>query len=165
MKHLVTGLVIILFVSCTTSESGNMEADLELLRESNNQYATFTASQDIEKWIKLYDDQAILYPAGSSPIQGLDKIQEHGNGFASLQGFGVEFELVNIEVSNDGTMGYTTNHLTLSYTNSDGDKVTTSGPDFHVWKRQEDGSWKIVIDMWNSDQPDLIVSQDSTNIE
>lgn len=164
MKQLLTGLAIILFISCTNTEV-NYEADLELLRKSDNEYASFTASQDIEKWITLYDDQAKLYPAGNSPVAGLENIKEHGNGFGSLQEFSVEFELLDIEISNDGTMGYTTNHLILSYTNSDGARVTTSGPDFHVWKRQEDGSWKILIDIWNSDQPDVIDSPDSTYIE
>lgn len=37
--------------------------------------------------------------------------------------------------------------------NAEGNPVTRQGKDFHLWKKQPDGSWKVVIDIRNFNQP------------
>jgi ketosteroid isomerase-like protein len=35
----------------------------------------------------------------------------------------------------------------------DGEPVSESVRDFHVWRKDADGEWKLVIDIWNSPIP------------
>jgi len=60
---------------------------------------------------------------------------------------------VEVEVGDGGDLGYTLNQFVITFTGSEGQPVTEQGRDFHVWRRQADGAWKVVIDIWNSDQP------------
>jgi len=35
----------------------------------------------------------------------------------------------------------------------DGNIVETFGKYVTIWKKQEDGNWKIAVDIWNSEDP------------
>ena len=50
-------------------------------------------------------------------------------------------------------MGYTLNAADLSYTGPDGKPLTEHLRDFHLWRKQPDGSWKLSIDIWNAEPP------------
>jgi ketosteroid isomerase-like protein len=65
--------------------------------------------------------------------------------------FTVSFQPVMVEVSDDASMGYTMNNAALTYTGPDGKAATEKVRDFHVWRRQKDGSWKLLVDIWNSE--------------
>lgn len=46
-------------------------------------------------------------------------------------------------------MGYTYGTANITITGPDGNPMTEGIRDFHLWKRQADGSWRIVVDIWN----------------
>jgi ketosteroid isomerase-like protein len=41
----------------------------------------------------------------------------------------------------------------LSYAGHHGKPMTDQGKTLEIWKKQTDGSWKCVADMWSSDFP------------
>ena len=51
-----------------------------------------------------------------------------------------------VDVSGDGTLGYTWGKYEFTGTGSDGQPRTGSGIYLSIWKRQADGSWKFVYD-------------------
>lgn len=53
---------------------------------------------------------------------------------------------IKVDVSDDGTLGYTWGRYDYSAKGKDGKTATTTGLYFTVWKRQADGAWKVVYD-------------------
>ena len=50
-------------------------------------------------------------------------------------------------------MGYSMSEATMTLSGPDGGPVTEHVRDFYVWRRQADGSWKVVVDIWNAAPP------------
>ncbi|GIT52402.1 MAG: hypothetical protein Ct9H300mP15_26150 [Gemmatimonadota bacterium] len=50
-------------------------------------------------------------------------------------------------------MGWTLSVGEITINNPEGPPGRDVVRDFHTWKKQEDGSWKVVVDMWNSELP------------
>lgn len=53
---------------------------------------------------------------------------------------------IKVDVSGDGTLGYTWGRYDFSYKAKDGKVSTETGIYLTVWKRQADGKWKYVFD-------------------
>jgi ketosteroid isomerase-like protein len=50
-------------------------------------------------------------------------------------------------------MAYTVNSYYYTYHSKDGDAQWHKTKNVHIWKKNEDGEWKLAIDIWNSDIP------------
>jgi len=55
------------------------------------------------------------------------------------------------EAAKSGDLGYSTGKFDLSYTDPSGKQISDHGKYVTVWKKQKDGSWKVVRDIFNSD--------------
>ena len=53
------------------------------------------------------------------------------------------------EVAKAGDMAYTWGMFNFTYQDSTGTEKTSYGKYLNVWKKQEDGTWKVVVDMGN----------------
>ena len=53
---------------------------------------------------------------------------------------------LKVEVSDDGTLGYTWGRYDFSSKGKDGKVASASGVYLTIWRRQADGSWKFVYD-------------------
>lgn len=143
----------VLLCACDMSPGVDLEAERASLRQADADYSEAAAAKDIERWASWYVADATMYPPNGSAVTGIDAIQEFGVEFSGMPDFAASFDPVKVEVSVDGDMGYTLNDYVITITGPDGNPVTEQGPDFHVWRKQADGSWKIVIDIWNSENP------------
>jgi ketosteroid isomerase-like protein len=68
-------------------------------------------------------------------------------------GFSLNWQPVKVEVAQSGDLGYTYGTYQLTMNDPAGNPVTDRGKYITVWKKQADGSWKSVADMFNSDLP------------
>ena len=57
---------------------------------------------------------------------------------------------VGADISASGDLGYTYGTYEFSSKDKDGKTVVDHGKYTSIWKKQGDGSWKVVLDMGNS---------------
>jgi ketosteroid isomerase-like protein len=57
---------------------------------------------------------------------------------------------VKAEMAGSGDLGYTYGNYVLKSKDKEGKLVTEYGKYTSIWKKQKDGSWKVVVDMGNS---------------
>ena len=57
------------------------------------------------------------------------------------------------EIAQSGELGYTWGRWSNVTYAADGTMLDTYGKYVTIWKKQDDGSWKIAIDIWNSEDP------------
>jgi ketosteroid isomerase-like protein len=57
---------------------------------------------------------------------------------------------VKADMAASGDLGYTYGNYILRAKDKDGKLVTHHGKYTSIWKKQKDGSWKVVVDMGNS---------------
>jgi ketosteroid isomerase-like protein len=94
-------------------------------------------------------------PPNAPPIEGKEKImEENKSGFEQMN---LEIIITNIEeIQTSGDFGFSRCSYTLSVSPKTGGEkiiVEPDGKDLAVYKRQSDGSWKILYDCFNSNVP------------
>jgi ketosteroid isomerase-like protein len=127
----------------------DLEAERELLREADALYVTTANAGDVSGLTALYATDATRYPPNGHPGTGLDAMRAFAEGIASTPGFHLSPELLEMDVAEGGDMGYTLNLLELTVTGADGSPATQYLRDFHVWRKEADGEWRIVVDIWH----------------
>jgi ketosteroid isomerase-like protein len=129
----------------STADKAIHQATSALLRAVN--------ASDLEAVMALWDDTGILMPPGHASVQGHQAIRAY---FADLFGhYRFEFAFTASDVNADGVLAvervvYSATVWSLEGGSSQRDQ----GKGLHVYRRQEGGPWKLVLDVWNSDGPE-----------
>lgn len=126
------------------------EAELATLRAAAEAYHAAAAGKDAGGVVALYDEGAVMVPPGGAMVNGLPEVRDYRFGFISTPGVSLTFELLRVEVSASGDMGWTLAEGDITLARPDGTTGKDLVRDFHVWRKQADGSWKVAVDFWNS---------------
>ncbi len=99
---------------------------------------------DLEKAMSLYDDNAVFVQAPGEPeLRGKDKIREALRQFQSIKPK-LKVEVVQFVEAED--VAFYTLKWEITGTSAEGEKIQMASYDGNVAKRQDDGSWKTIID-------------------
>lgn len=145
---LVVGLVLL---SGCGSPRVDVEAEEQRLMELSREWSDVAAGDDVEALMSYWADDAVMMAPGQPPLRGKDAIREFVSSTGELPGFSVGWEPLEAHVSGSGDMAYLIEQNQMTMPDSTGALTTQYNKVVTVWKKQEDGSWKNVVDMWNSD--------------
>jgi ketosteroid isomerase-like protein len=146
--------ILALFISCEQKAPPDMRpADESAIRSADEAWSKVTAAKDIEGHLAYYaDDASVLSP--NAPIAtGKEALRTMISQFYAMPGFAVSWQPTKVEASKGGDFGYTVGTYEMSFNDPKGKPVTDRGKYVTIWKKQADGSWKVILDMFNSDLP------------
>jgi ketosteroid isomerase-like protein len=128
-----------------TSEQAIHEATLALLRAVN--------TSDLEAVMGIWDDNGTLMPPGHASVQGHPAIRTYFEQLFKQNRF--EFAFTSSQISIESTLAVERVVYSAAAWSLDGGSThRDSGKGVHVYRRHESGSWKLIMDVWNSDGPD-----------
>ena len=64
------------------------------------------------------------------------------------------WKTTDARMSPSGDMGYTWGHFEGHSKDANGNPVTTSGRYMTIWRKEKDGTWKVVLDAGNNEPAD-----------
>lgn len=129
-------------------------AELERsLRHADSTLTAVIAAKDLDGTTALYDENAELLPVAEPAVVGREAIRREWADILGIPGFASTASLTRVDVSDDGTLGYTRGTYQTTMTGTDGRPVVERGKWVTVWRRQSDGTWRIVQDITNTDAP------------
>jgi uncharacterized protein (TIGR02246 family) len=137
-----------LFLSC--QEKITNEQDLEQLKKSIASFYSAIDSGDFYKRIDLFTDDVIILPNNGDLIRGKEVIKNRWELYKDAI-FRIK-DLENVETKISGDIAYTINSYYYTYHNPDEEAVWYKTKNIHIWKRQEDGNWKLHADIWNNSE-------------
>ena len=137
-----------LFASCQR-QPDTRTADEATLRNLDAEWSKAAGAKDLEKTVSYYTDDALILPPNIPTIQGKQGARTMWQGMFSVPGFGGGWKATKVEVSGD--LGWVTGTYELSETDASGRPIVDKGKYLEVWRKQADGSWKCVADMFNTD--------------
>jgi ketosteroid isomerase-like protein len=146
-------LTLLLAVGCTAApvtDTGALEAEVRAAAEA---YHSAASGKDAAAVVALYDETALMVPPGASIVHGLNGVLGYRFGFIETPGVELSFELLRVEVAASGDIAWTLADGQITIRNPDGVDGHDVVRDFHTWRKQADGSWKVVVDIWNSGAP------------
>lgn len=108
------------------------------------------ANAVVDTWYA--DDGSALYP--NAPIcTGKEALRKRWAAMLATPGFSVNWQITKVEVSRSGDLAYTPFTYQMTMQGPDGKPIQDRGKGLAVWKKQSDGSWKGLADIFNSDLP------------
>jgi ketosteroid isomerase-like protein len=153
---LVVAGMILVMAGCAPQGGPTVDvaAETQALRDAADGYSAAVEALDGAAAANYYASHSVIMPPNGGTLVGPAAFQDFLAETAGLEGFAVELDDPDVVVGAGGDMGYTLGTVRITMPNPDGTTVVTNERDIHVWRKQADGSWKIVIDMWNS--PDAL---------
>lgn len=121
------------------------EESVETLFALDREFVQYRLENGTYKaFAKYLADDAVTLPPGEDPKVGLVAILRDAGDKPNTT---VTWEPEAGDMSGD--MGYTWGKFSINKVNDDGSVTKTPGKYASVWKRQEDGAWKIVVDSFS----------------
>jgi ketosteroid isomerase-like protein len=126
--------------------------DESAIRAADAQWSKTAASKDLDAAVSYYSDEATVLPPNAPMAKDKQTIRAV---WAPLVAPGVDtsWQLTKVEVSRSGELGYVVGVYQVKAKDAQGNSSTESGKLVEVWKKQPDGKWKCVADIFNSDMP------------
>lgn len=128
----------------------DLEAEGAALMERSRAWSNVIASGDLEAILEPWAEDAVLLPPDSPPLEGKAAIRNYIEAALQLPGFQIGWEPVSVSVARAGDMGHLLERTTTTIHDSLGNPLTTYGRAVTVWRKDPDGVWRNVVDIWNA---------------
>jgi uncharacterized protein (TIGR02246 family) len=125
-------------------------ADEAAIRDLWQAYQTSRVEGDADTWLGLWHPEGIQMPPGV-PARGFDAVEE-GVRASFAPGVVDSMEIDPQEIQVLGDWAYARGVYTSART-VDGEEVEVDGKFMTILRRQDDGSWRIYRDIFNSNTP------------
>src|SRR5579884_1338228 len=112
------------------------------LLEMERQFAKATAERGGEGFASFFAADAVTFPKNGKIATGIPKATWKPE---ELQ---LTWQAVKAEVSASGDLGYTYGYYQMRSHTAQGE-VSREGKYTTIWRKQPDGSWKVVLDIGN----------------
>lgn len=143
-------LAVLLFSLCIAScgPRPDLASQRARLQEADARYTAVMDRGDVEGIVSLYASDATRYPPDGESSSGPEAIRAFAHRVAATPGFHLTASSLAMDVAQSGDLAYTLNLLELTVIGPDGQPVVEHLRDFHVWRWEADGAWRIVEDIW-----------------
>ena len=122
------------------------------IEETNAEFSAVASRGDAAAIAALYTDDAVVLAPNAEMVRGKQAIKGLFDGMIQQMGI-PQLTLRTIQVDEVGDMANEIGEYTLKFQAADGEPVTDIGKYVVIWKRQGDYSWKLHIDIWNTNSP------------
>jgi ketosteroid isomerase-like protein len=99
--------------------------------------------------MSYFADDAAAFPAGKPLLSGRENLRENYSRMFKLPEFSLTWRPVKADAAESGDIGYSIGTSEFKYRDKEGKIVAEHGKYLTVWKKQKDGSWKVVADLGN----------------
>jgi uncharacterized protein (TIGR02246 family) len=146
-------------VVCMVAAFGcaRQQVDLEsvraAVRAADQNWLKATASNDMNAFLSYISTSGSMLPPGRPAVNGPDAIREWASAMFSAPGFSITWKPATVDVAASADLGYTRGAYELHMPGPNGMPMRDRGKYVTVWRKESDGKWRVVVDMFNSDAP------------
>jgi len=152
MTVLTCCCLTLLVPGCTQQRPDTRAADERAIREADSAWSAASGAKDLDRYLSYFAPDASIFPPNAPIIAGLESIRKAVAQYFATTGH-MSSRTAKVEVSRGGDLGYASGTYEFTFNDAKGQPVTDRGKYLTVWKKQSDGKWKAVVDMYNSDLP------------
>jgi len=149
MKNILGCLPLLFILSCQSGQV-NSKAEEEKLMNTSREWSRVAATDSVDKILAFWADDAVVMSPGQLPIKGKDSIRAMVVGSSKIPGFKISWEPISATISKNGDLGYLLEENQMTMNDSLGHPVTERNKALTIWRKEKDGSWKNIVDMWNA---------------
>jgi uncharacterized protein (TIGR02246 family) len=151
MKTVFLFSCVSIFLSCATNHA-DIEAEGQKLTQLSKDWSKAAATNDTAKILSYWADDAVVMSPGQPTLKGKDAIREMVVGSFKIPGFKISWEPISVSVAQSGDLAYMIEANQITVNDSLGKPIVQKNKGVTIWKKQPDGSWKNIVDMWNANE-------------
>jgi ketosteroid isomerase-like protein len=133
--------------------SSHQAADEAAVRQADDNWSKAAQSGKVDDWVAFYSDDAIILPPNEKKADNKQDIRKEISALLGTPGLSLHWAPAKVEVAQSGDLAYTQGTYELTVNDPHGKPLTDRGKTLEIWKKQADGNWKCIADMWSSDLP------------
>ncbi|HXV14541.1 MAG TPA: DUF4440 domain-containing protein [Candidatus Krumholzibacteria bacterium] len=153
MKHLIVSLSILGVAVFGCAKKIDVEAERAALRQADADWNAAVGAKSTDDFMKFMEPEATIMPPNEAAVSGTAAIQGWVAEMMAIPGFGFSWQATSVEVAASGDLGCTVGTYDAQIPLPDGSSVADNGKYVTMWRKQVDGSWKVYVDIFNSDLP------------
>jgi ketosteroid isomerase-like protein len=145
--------LVLLAAGCGQQNSKDTRAaDEGALRDLDAQWSKAAAARNVDAAVSYYSDDATLLAPNAPAVRDKQSIRA---AWSALLGpdTSLSWQASKVEVARSSDLAYVMGVYQMTSKDAQGKPVTDSGKFVEVWKKQADGNWKTVADIFNTDLP------------
>ena len=121
------------------------------LAQLDDAWSAVAGTRNADSVASFYSEDAVAYPPSMPVAVGRAAARDVWAGAFAEPTYNLSWVTTASGVAPSGDLGFTAGTFQESYTGPDGATISATGKYLCVWKKQADGSWKAIHDMWNYD--------------
>jgi ketosteroid isomerase-like protein len=149
----IIGATVFLLVSAGVISAQTDTKNLDALRAADAAWLKTYEAKDVDKAVAFCDDHGSLLWPNAPGATGKSAITKATASAFAIPDFKLEWHPDQIAIARSGELGYTSGTYTWTFKDASGKPASDKGKYLTVWKKQQDGSWKVLLDMFNTDLP------------
>ena len=149
-------LALLLFASACTQQAppraDTRAADEAAIRDLDAQWSKTAGAHDLDGTVAYYSDDAAVM-ASNVPVANTKEAIRAIWAPMCAPDASVSWQVNKVDVARSSDLAYSTGTYHDTVKDDQGKPETDKGKFLEVWKKQPDGKWKVVADIFNSDLP------------
>jgi len=148
--------ITVLFVnqpSASAISAGELAAAEAAIRKSDAEWAAAAKTASVDAWMTFYAADAVVMAPNVRIASAHELVRQTVTDLLALPHLWIAWHPLKVEVAASGDLAYLIGVYELHYDEARGARVSDRGKLLEIWRKQSDGSWKCVVDTWNSDGP------------
>ncbi len=131
--------------------AADMDDAAKALAKLDDDWSKAAATRDVERIASFYAEDAMVYPPNEPAVVGRAAAKKMWAALLADPSASISWKPSHAEVCRSGELGYTAGTYEFSIEAPDGKTIAEKGKYLCNWKKQSDGTWKAIHDMWNAD--------------
>lgn len=152
-KFILFGCFALLsFAVAGTAAAGDTKIE-QALRDLDAKWSAAAGAKDIDKTVSYYSEDAVVMPPNAPSATTRETIRSAWKEMLATPGAAISWKATKAEVAQSGDLGYVSGTYEQTMIDANGEPVKDRGKYVEIFRKQADGTWKVVVDIWNSNLP------------
>ena len=134
-----------------TPGSNDPAAGILAIKSADSAWDRASSRKSAAEWLNFYADDAMMMPPGDNLCNDKASREASIKKMFAIPGVSLRFQDTKVDVSQSGDLGYAAGVYQWASKDSTGKDVHETGKYCETWKKQGDGNWKCIVDIWNAD--------------
>ena len=146
----MTCMLLIGVSACKQGPVPLSDTDIVAIQQVAADMSQTARTGDWDRMVELFTDDAIRMPPNAPVEHGRETIRAHFGAVDSIP----QWTVHESEIHGEGDLAYMQEAYTITaFLAGMPGSMTYTGKSLSILRRQPDGTWLIVMDIWNSDEP------------
>lgn len=143
--------LLLLTEACNQAPADTRAADEKAIRDQDDQWAKAVVARDLDATVGYYTDDASLLSPNAPIANTKATIRAVWAALLAPDVTLPPWQITKVDVASSGDLGYVLGVYDMTSKNPQGKVTADQGKLLEVWRKQADGKWKVVADIFNSD--------------